>query len=93
MTESTISNICGDTVQLRFFLDSVDLQTHVILLLRLDDTADAEEHVILRMRNTRGEIQDIRFECQPSRDSAQGVADELLAAGEDLGAVADNLDR
>ena len=63
------------------------------MLFCLDSTADADEHVILRMRNTRGEIQDIRFELRPSRDSAQGVADELLAAGEDLEAIAENLDR
>ena len=42
-----------------------------------------------------GHIQDTRFEFRPSRDFAQEVANELLAAGlivgQDLGAVTDNL--
>ena len=35
MTESIISNICRDIVQLRAFLGSVDLQTHVLYCIAL----------------------------------------------------------
>ena len=53
--------------------------------------------MIFRIRNTMGDIQEIRFEFRPSRDCVHGVANELLAAGlimeEDLVAVADNLEQ
>jgi serine/threonine-protein kinase OSR1/STK39 len=50
-----------------------------------------------KMRNTRKELNDIRFEFQPSKDSADGIANELLTAGlivgDDLLSMAANLDR
>ena len=37
--------------------------------------------IVLRMRNPRRELNDIRFEYQPSKDSTEGIANELLANG------------
>ena len=49
------------------------------------------------MGSSNSRIQDIRFEFRPERDSAEWVSNELVAAGliagEDLGAMVDNLDQ
>ena len=49
------------------------------------------------MRNPRRELNDIRFEYKPLTDSAEGIANELLATGlianEDLQPMALNLKR
>ena len=49
------------------------------------------------MRNPRRELNDIRFEYKPTTDSAQGIANELLATGlitnEDVEPMATNLKR
>ena len=37
--------------------------------------------IVLRMRNTRRELNDIRFEYQPSKDTTEGIANELLTNG------------
>ena len=37
--------------------------------------------VVLRMRNPRRELNDIRFEYQPHKDTTEGIANELLSNG------------
>ena len=47
------------------------------------------------MRNPRKELNDIRFEYQPTKDTADGIAQELLGTGliadEDIAPMAQNL--
>ena len=42
--------------------------------------------IVLRMRNPKKELNDIRFEYQPSKDTTTGIATELLTNG----LIADN---
>merc|ERR550532_3649990 len=52
-------------------------------------------NIVLRMRNRRKELNDIRFEYQPTKDTADGIAQELLGTGlitaEDVGPMSTNL--
>ena len=47
------------------------------------------------MRNPRKELNDIRFEYQPTKDTAEGIAHELLGTGliseDDVGPMSANL--
>merc|ERR1719464_2253941 len=52
-------------------------------------------NIVLRMRNPRKELNDIRFEYQPTKDTADGIAQELLGTGliadEDIAPMSTNL--
>lgn len=54
-------------------------------------------NIVLRMRNPRKELNDIRFEYQPNKDTAEGIAHELLGTGlisnDDVGPMASNLNQ
>jgi len=54
-------------------------------------------NVDFQMRNTKGVLQDIQFKFDPTRDTAEAIANELLCAGyitkDNLAAVATNLEK